>query len=76
MKMLAIYRTNNQTRFKEFEALLEARIYLEEHSEEGNLLPICVYDHHGRKMLWSNEDVEEERQHMRLKEVLQRLATA
>ena len=76
MRMLAIYRTNNQTRFKEFEALLEARVYLEEHSEEGSLLPICVYDHQGRKMLWSNEDVEEERQHMRLNEVLQLLATA
>jgi hypothetical protein len=75
-RLLAIYRTNNQTRFKEFEALLEARVYLEVHSEEGNLLPICVYDHQGMKMVWSNEDVEEERQYLRLNEVLQVLASA
>jgi hypothetical protein len=75
-RILAIYRRNNQTLFKEFEAVLEARVYMEVHSEEGSLLPICVYDHYGRKMLWSNEDVEEERQVMRLNEVLQLLATA
>ena len=75
-KILAIYRRNNQTLFKEFEALLEARVYMEVHSEEGSLLPICVYDQYGRKMLWSNEDVEEERQVMRLNEVLQFLASA